>query len=129
MRVEIICAAGISKKEKAMNAIVRALLSTYLDIALSNIARLKRLACELESGLASIEVEAYQAADVNLLGSSWCGVNRVSSLRSGLRRLLDASHRLLRGSTAVLTTTSLAAGADKIVKRLVEIGRHCRDEE
>lgn len=50
MRVEVICAAGIARKEKAMNAIARALLSTYLDHALSNIERLEMLACEQKSG-------------------------------------------------------------------------------
>ena len=44
--VEIVCTARLSTKEKAINAKVRAFLSTYLDIALGNIGRLKGLAYE-----------------------------------------------------------------------------------
>lgn len=45
--IEIVCAARLSREEKAMNAKVRAFLSTYLDIALGDVGRLERLAVNI----------------------------------------------------------------------------------
>lgn len=72
---------------------------------------------------------AYQSAHDDLAGGGRSSRGRVSRLRGslgGLGGLLDTSDGGgLRSSTAVgATASALAAAADEVVKRLVQIGRH-----
>lgn len=73
----------------------------------------------------------YQSADKNLAGASLGNRGWMSSLRSSLGRLLHTSDggRLSRGTAGTCTATSsvasaLATAADKVIKRLVKVGRH-----
>jgi hypothetical protein len=113
----------------AMEANMRAFRSTYLDIGLGHIGRLRRLA-HGQAGTTE-GARTYQSADKNLAGTSLGGRGWVSSLgSSSLGGLLHTSNSgwLGRSATGTSTATSVASGlttaADEIIKGLIKVGRH-----
>lgn len=73
-------------------------------------------------------IETYQSAHNNLARlslSSRGGVNRLRGRLGSLGRFLHASDGGLGGrATVAATATALAAVADQVIKRLVQVGRH-----
>lgn len=109
----------------AVKANMRAFRSTYLDIGLGHIGRLRRLAHGQAETLGRIRT--YQSADKNLAGTSLGDRGWVSNLGSSLGGLLHTSNGGWLGRSAAGTTTattSLATAADEIIKGLIKVGGH-----